>query len=189
MVWSPQLTAKVEALASTLGEAKILYAVGGAIALGYYGEPRATIDIDVNVFVLEEEASGVLGLLEPLGFDAITPEVLKRAATTGQVRLEWDGTLVDLFFVNHDFHRECLRHIREVPFGSMTIWILGCEDLMVFKMAFNRRKDWLDIEQLLFVREIDLAYLRRWMRAFFGSDDERIVTFEKAVNDILGPDA
>ena len=47
----PGLAAKLVALHDALDEAAIPHAVGGAIALGYYAEPRATIDVDINVFV------------------------------------------------------------------------------------------------------------------------------------------
>ena len=39
------------AIADALEERGIGYAIGGAIALGYYAVPRATVDVDVNVFV------------------------------------------------------------------------------------------------------------------------------------------
>ena len=47
----PGLPEKLIALHHALDDAGIPHAVGGAIALGYYAEPRATIDVDINVFV------------------------------------------------------------------------------------------------------------------------------------------
>jgi hypothetical protein len=50
--WRTRSTAE---LASTLADAlerhMLKYAVGGAIALGYYAVPCATVDVDVNVVV------------------------------------------------------------------------------------------------------------------------------------------
>ena len=43
--------------------AKIPHAIGGALALAYYAEPRATIDIDLNVFVPPERWEEVVGAL------------------------------------------------------------------------------------------------------------------------------
>ena len=35
----------------TLEDNDIEYAIGGALALGYYATPRATVDVDINIFV------------------------------------------------------------------------------------------------------------------------------------------
>jgi len=44
----PSLPEKVVAIDSAL--TGLPHAFGGALALAYYAEPRATVDIDVNVF-------------------------------------------------------------------------------------------------------------------------------------------
>ena len=38
-------------LADALEDNDIEYAIGGALALGYYATPRATVDVDINIFV------------------------------------------------------------------------------------------------------------------------------------------
>lgn len=56
-------------IADGLEQNALSYAVGGAIALGFYATPRATIDVDVNIFV--PPASGmdtVLAALVGMGF-------------------------------------------------------------------------------------------------------------------------
>jgi hypothetical protein len=37
------------ALADALKSKGIDYAIGGALALGYYAAPRATVDVDINI--------------------------------------------------------------------------------------------------------------------------------------------
>ncbi len=49
--------------------AGVPHAFGGALALAYYAEPRATIDIDVNVFVPPASFATVLDPLARLGVD------------------------------------------------------------------------------------------------------------------------
>ena len=63
----PSLSDKVEAIHRALSQAKIPHAFGGALALAYYTEPRATIDIDINVFVTPSEGGAVQAALAPLG--------------------------------------------------------------------------------------------------------------------------
>src|SRR5215204_1878555 len=95
---------KVLALDRALRSAGLPHAIGGAIALAFHvEEPRATRDIDLNIFIAAEEARR--------GFDALPPEVvwndddLATVLRDGQVRVYWDEHPVDLFFVTHPFHR------------------------------------------------------------------------------------
>ena len=59
----PSLPDKVIAVHEALRKAKLPHAIGGALALAYYAEPRATIDIDLNVFVSPERWEDVVGAL------------------------------------------------------------------------------------------------------------------------------
>ena len=47
---TPSLPEKVVAIHERLARAKTAHAFGDALALAYYAEPRATGDIDLNVF-------------------------------------------------------------------------------------------------------------------------------------------
>ena len=77
---------KVSVLARTFTEASLPFAFGGALALAYYAEPRATVDIDVNVFVPPDDVDRVVVLLEPLGVVASVDQ-LRTARRDGQVRM------------------------------------------------------------------------------------------------------
>jgi hypothetical protein len=50
------LDEKILAVGDALSRAGIPHAFGGALALAYYATPRATIDIDLNVFLPTTEA-------------------------------------------------------------------------------------------------------------------------------------
>ena len=43
------------------------YALGGAIALGYWGIPRGTVDVDVTLFLAPERPSDCIWLLQEIG--------------------------------------------------------------------------------------------------------------------------
>ncbi|HYL51038.1 MAG TPA: nucleotidyl transferase AbiEii/AbiGii toxin family protein [Acidimicrobiia bacterium] len=183
----PTLPEKVVSLARALEESELPYAFGGALALAYYAEPRATVDIDVNVFVSPKAFRTVVKALEPLGVEA-TDTDRRSALRDGQVRLWWGNTPVDLFFATDDFHSHVARRTRLVPFGDDTIRVLAAEDLLVCKAVFDRRKDWIDIEQVLLLTAgtLDLAEVRRWLVAILGGGDARRVRFEAAVREVLG---
>lgn len=156
-----------------LDAAKIPHAIGGALALAYYAEPRVTVDIDVNVFLATDHWPRVREALGPLGVDVtLDLAVLER---DGQVRLWWGRNAVDLFFANDEFHAEMQRGARRVPFGQDTLSILSPEHLAICKAMFDRPKDWLDVEQMLIATDpIDLAEIERQLERLVGADDPRI---------------
>lgn len=175
---APSLPEKVVAIHEALDGAGVPHAIGGALALAYYAEPRATIDVDINVFVPTERWSQLRDALSPIGVDTGVDEAA--LARDGQVRLWWGRTPVDLFFSYDPFHDEMRRGARRAPFAATTILILAPEHLAVCKAMFNRPKDWLDIEQIIVATNpLDLDEIRRWLQRMVGADDERLTQLEE----------
>jgi hypothetical protein len=181
-VREPALDELVTTLHEALDEAGVAHAIGGAIALAYYGEPRATADIDVNIFVGAEHAESVADVLRPLGV-AVTPKAVEKIEQQAQNRLRWGLYVLDVFFIDHPFRESCASRIRFVPFRDGEIPILAAEDLLIFKIFFNRAKDWLDIEQVLFAQagRFDVGYVERWLTELVGVDDDRFARFREAI--------
>lgn len=170
----PSLPEKVIVIHNALINAKIPHALGGALALAYYADPRATIDIDINVFVPTERWREVIDALTEIGVsaDRLDPAGLER---DGQGRLWWGDNAVDLFFAYDPIHEAMRRQARRVPFGDATVLILSPEHLAVCKAMFDRRKDWLDIEQMLIAGdELDLAEIEDWLVRMVGNSDKRL---------------
>jgi len=170
---APTLPEKVVALHESLAAARIPHAMGGALALAYYAEPRVTIDVDINVFVSTEDWPRVRDALAPLG---VGVEVdLAELERDGQVRLWWDRTPVDLFFSYDPFHEEMKHRARRVPFAEIRIPILAPEHLAVCKAMFDRPKDWLDIEQILVATDpLDLPEIEAWLESMAGEGNPQM---------------
>lgn len=170
----PALPDKVIAIHEALRSAKVPHAIGGALALAYYATPRATIDIDLNVFVPTESWRDVVETLGPLGVatDQLDSATLER---DGQCRLWWGDNPVDLFFAYDPIHAEMRKQARRVPFGGTTLPILAPEHLAICKAMFDRRKDWLDIEQMLLAEEdLDISVVEDWLERMVGRQDPRM---------------
>lgn len=146
------------------------HAFGGAISLGYHAEPRATIDIDLNVFVPVERAAEALDPLGRLGAEGGAAA----AIADGQVRVMWDNTPIDLFFSYDPFHDAADRDAIEVPFADRTIRVLSATHVGVCKAVFDRPRDWIDIEAMIALgTHIDTAEALRWVGRIAGDDDPR----------------
>lgn len=174
----PPLAEKVVAIHHRLGEAKVPHAIGGALALAYYAEPRATVDVDINVFVSTDFWPQIRDALAPLGVAVeVDPVALER---DGQVRLWWGRNAVDLFFSYDEFHETMPSTTRRVPFGDTTLQILSPEHLAVCKAMFDRTKDWLDIEQILVAADpLDVEEIENWLRRMVGVSDPRLAKLEE----------
>jgi hypothetical protein len=181
----PSLADKVVAVHRALDGAGVAHAFGGALALAYYAEPRATVDIDVNVFVDPVDYPRVWAALEPIGVgDPADPALVVR---DGQVRLRWGRNPLDLFFAYDPVHDAMRQAARPVPFGDAQIPILAAEHLLVAKVVFNRAKDWLDIEQmLLLVPALQIGEVHHWLDRILGADDPRATRFRRLHDELRG---
>jgi hypothetical protein len=168
------LTLAQRVLAIEAALAKIPHAFGGALALAYYAEPRATIDIDLNLFIPAERFPDVAGPLHRLGASSDDPLVAALVLRDGQARVMWESTPIDLFFSYDPFHEAAGAARRSVPFADGTIPILAAEHLMVCKVVFNRPRDWIDIDSMLSGEpDIDASEVLRWVGRLAGDDDPR----------------
>lgn len=164
------LAQKVEELHGRLEDAGIPHAFGGALALAYCtAEPRATADIDVNVFVSPARAAEVFAAM-PSGVVAAEQD-LADARDRGQVRVYWENTPIDVFFAYHGFHEDAAARARTVPFGTIEIPVLDCGDLVVFKAIFGRPQDWVDIQNAIGSGGVDLEEPLERLQAILGRDD------------------
>lgn len=179
----PILSAIVE-LHDRLDAAGISHAFGGAFALLWCtGEPRTTVDIDLNIFVRPAETQRVLGSLpeEIVASD----EDVTQLMTTGQCRLLFDGIPVDVFLDTTPFHDDLRLHVREHQLVDRNLPFLGCNDLAVFKAFSNRRKHWADIEEMLRAGWLDVPYVSGILSDYLGPGDERIRELHTIRDEIL----
>jgi hypothetical protein len=153
----------------------IRHAIGGAICLGYHVEdPRATDDIDINITAPATRAPEILAALP----DGVrwTGRSVEDAIADDQVRVLWDvpgsdiPVPLDLFFAAHRYHQAVASRTRTVPMLDRMVPILAATDLLVFKVLFNRPKDWVDIEEMLAAKpeSLDLADARMWLAEILG---------------------
>jgi hypothetical protein len=164
---------KIVAVHKTFLKAQLPHAFGGAIAVAYYGEPRMTKDIDINVFIPSNHWEKISEALEPL-------EINTRLGDRGlrneeELRLEWEENSLHIFFSCDLLHEQMEHRVRIVPFAKGTLPLVAPEHLVIRKAMLDRTKDWLDIEQILVATDpLDLEEIETWLERMVGGDDPRM---------------
>lgn len=166
---------KIVRLHRVLHQQEIPHAFGGAVAVDYYRVPRATIDIDLNIFVPPEDHARVIAALTEEFQIEERDALVRELGERGQGMVRWGETRIDLFFSTFDFHESMAGRSRMVEFGDASIPILSAEDILVIKAIFDRSQDWADIEAVCKLQggDLDLEYMSRWLNEIVGSADPR----------------
>lgn len=151
--------------------ASIPHAFGGALALGYVAEPRGTADIDVNVFLAEDQLDLVDRALQPLAY-ARSGDATDRPPIAG---IRYSSARhpfpLDVFPDLHERYAEVRRRRVLHPFGRGRdrLPFLSADDLCVFKLSFGRPKDWLDLRSIVENgTALDLDYIEAQVIALRG---------------------
>lgn len=163
-------------IAQQLEGAGVPYAIGGAIAYGFWGNPRGTRDLDVNLFVSADRAGPALDALIAAGVRIDRQLALETGRERGDARVFYEDVPIDLFFVSIPLHEAAAERTVEVTLLGRTIRILSAEDLVILKLLFFRGKDVVDIERIVAIQggRLDRGYVRRWLVDCVGEDAERV---------------
>lgn len=159
----------------------IPYAIGGALALGVWGAPRQTQDVDVSVFVSPDELPRVFDVLERAGVMLDRADATRRVARTAFFQGRLGRTIVDVFLSEHPQYESMRRRSQRVLDSTgQSLSFISAEDLCLHKLIFGRPKDVVDVERLLAVRpELDLGYVRSWLVQMVPAGDQRIAVLDE----------
>ena len=162
------------------------YALGGALALGFWGEPRGTLDVDVTLFLPPDRPSECLRLLEDLGCELTTSESLASLREHGFCRVRYHGLRLDVFLPIVDFYATAQARRQRVQLAGQPAMIWDAESLIVFKLMFFRRKDVADVEGILRVQggRVDLGWVRLRLVELYGARDPRVNQWDELVAEL-----
>jgi len=162
------------------------YALGGAIALGYWGEPRGTIDVDLTLFLPPDEPFQCIRCLQQIGCQLDASAAQDSLQEHGFCRAWYHGVRVDVFLPIVPFYELARQRRRKVHIGEQVITIWDAESLAVFKMLFFRRKDIADVEQILRCQgpALDRDWVRRQLVDIVGEHDPRVSQWDELVSEL-----
>lgn len=168
-------------LAARLEELHQPYAIGGAIALGYWADPRGTLDVDLTLFLPPDQPAECVRVLQDLGCDFNSAETMVSLREHGFCRVTWNGTRVDVFLPLIEFYELARQRRQQVALGDQPIVIWDAATLAVFKMMFFRRKDLADVEQILRTQgsQLDRSWVRDQLVNLYSVRDPRISQWDE----------
>lgn len=160
--------AVVEMAHRALSSTQAPYCVIGALALGIWGTPRATYDIDLLILAQHADPEPFFGLLHRAGFsineswhhaNPMAQEVVLRLSHPTVPQFP-----VDLVFSRGPFERAVLDRRRAVDLHGLTIWMSSPEDLILMKLRASRPRDFDDVISIIKNPrlQLDLDYLWNW---------------------------
>lgn len=161
------------------------YAVGGAIALGYWGTPRGTVDVDLTVYLPADKPSDCTWLLQDIGCELSAAEAVQSLRENGFCRASYAGMRVDVFLPTVPFYEAARVRRKRAALAGQPVMIWDAESLTVFKMMFFRRKDLADVEQILRTQDtLDRAWVRSQLAEMYGGGDPRLAAWDDLTREI-----
>ena len=125
-----------------LNDEKVDYLLIGGYAVGYYGYPRATNDIDIWIAIHPENSQKVVNVLKKFGFNSpeLEPELFlqqDKIIRMGHppMRIE---ILTSISGVEFD---ECLQRKKVDTLAGISVNLISLKDLKRNKKASGRHKD------------------------------------------------
>jgi len=145
--------------------AGLRYAVVGGLAVGAWGVPRATRDVDLYVELPAGARPRLQAELERRGFHvpAMDAELERFGVFRSRSR---DGVSLDVFDAVGPLGEAVLAHCREIDLEGLRLAVVAPEELVVLKAFSDRGRDSEDLAGLLQVHgeALDLSYVEEWTR-------------------------
>jgi hypothetical protein len=159
-------------IARTLEAIQTTYAFMGGVAVNAWGVPRATFDIDFVIGVDPAAFAGVLQGLATHGVEIDEPFTRGYRDTLHgmeKVNASWAGdrgwVRLDIFRTNTPFLESAMSRRVLYPVRDGEVYVVTAADLILFKLLAGRRKDWVDIDNVVAVQGIpERGYLERWAK-------------------------
>lgn len=181
----PSPTAVALTLAEALESRGQDYAIGGALALGYWADPRGTMDVDLTLFVSADRPTECVSVLQGIGCHVSASDAVALLQEHGFCRATFAAVRVDVFVPTIPFYDTARARRRRVPLKHGHVMIWDPETLAVFKMMFFRRKDVTDLEQILQRQpSLDRTWVRDQLVEIYGPRDARIAQWDELITEL-----
>jgi len=144
------------------------YTLIGAMAMGAWIAPRATMDVDVLVHVPKRSHRIVDHVRSSLISRGWSVALYSHEQKSIPYRLRAQtpkGLMIDLIFAPLAIHKRIVEHSQIAPIGKrLRFPVAGPEGIAVLKLMAGRKQDLIDVERILAEAELDDALLLNFAR-------------------------
>jgi hypothetical protein len=166
----PQTLLRVlSSLAEWFRDQHVPYAIIGGAAIGFLAQPRATQDIDAVTWLDLADMAGFVKSGARFDFFPRISDPIEFAFKSRVLLLQHNQTKidVDISLGALPFEQELIERATEFTTSELTVQIATPEDLIITKAVAHRKRDLLDIDNLVSVYpNLDLARIRYWVGQF-----------------------
>lgn len=150
-------------LSQLLSKNKIPYMVIGGMANAVWGHPRATIDIDVTIWVDENDIEESIAMFQTV-FDAMVDDPRHFVEETRVLPLKTaDNVQIDVIFGALPFEFNAIKRAEKIMVEDVPVCFCSPEDLILHKIISKRERDLEDVKGIIKIRgeNLDLKYLEK----------------------------
>jgi len=161
------------------------YAIGGAIALACWAEPRGTVDVDVSFYLPIKELGKSLAVLHAIGAEFSETNVRESLAEHGFCGVKFLERRLDVFLPIAAIYEAARPRRKKMSVGNRQVMVWDAETLCVFKMMFFRRKDMADVEAILHAQteNFDFSWVEQQLIEMYGNRDPRVSQWHELVEE------
>ncbi len=153
-----------------LKKENINFCIGGGIAFSVLVEPRATVDIDVIIYLKKSDFAKIKKTLNIEFDNLIFHENLmefKNIKIWRIIRLEEDKVfIIDFVIVKKSFFNDLIKRKKEIEFEEVLVPFIDIEDLYILKKMSERKTDINDLEKIenKYKKMLDWTYIKKWLK-------------------------
>ncbi len=139
-----------EELLELLNKHKVIYCIVGAFAVGFYGYPRYTKDMDILIEPSLKNGQKIIKALTEFGFGNLNLKAEDFSKKRTIVQLGYEPLRLDLVtsIKGCDFSQVWKNRTRG-EYGKQKVFFIGLKELIKNKKMVNRQQDRIDLESLI----------------------------------------
>lgn len=159
----------LEKICNKLNKSKIPYMIIGGQAVLFYGEPRATKDIDVTLGINIDKIDRIKSVIKELGFNYLVNDIEAFAGKTMVVPVvdKKSGIRIDFILSFSLYEKQAMARTKMVKIGRTIIKYASLEDTIIHKIIAGRPRDIEDARAIILKnRKFDRKYIEKWLSEF-----------------------
>lgn len=140
------------------------YIIIGGIASGILGEPRTTVDIDIDILLDKDNIKEFLDKAKKAGFKVNKKVCTARAKLTSVFQINYGDFHIDFIISSIDLETQAHKRKKAIKVYGLEAFFPTPEDFILLKLIPGRPQDLIDVEKTVirYKGKLDIKYLETW---------------------------